>query len=63
MASQNLLYNFSKWIFDVIFSPTSSAFETYFQEPLTIENQDLQLTSLTSKINFQKYKLLKMITW
>jgi len=33
---QNVLYNFFKWISNVIFSPRSSVFETHFQEPSTL---------------------------
>jgi len=42
MASQNLLYNFFKSISNVIFLPSPSGFKAQSQEPLTLENQDLQ---------------------
>jgi len=45
-TSQNVLYNFFKWISNVFFSPSSSVFEAYFQEPSILENQDLQWTPL-----------------
>jgi len=35
----------------VIFSPRSSVFDTHFQEPSTLENQDLQWTSLHKILN------------
>jgi len=41
-AFQNLFYNFLKLILNVNFPPRSSVFEAHFQEPSTIENQDLQ---------------------
>jgi len=36
IAFQILLYNFFKWISNVIFSPRSNVFEAHFQEPSTL---------------------------
>jgi len=50
MASQNLHYKFLTRIFNVIFSPRSSVFDTHFQEPSTLKDQDLQWTPLNRNI-------------
>ncbi len=45
MVLQNLLYKFFKWTSNFIFFPPSpTVFEAHFQEPSTLENQDLQWT-------------------
>jgi len=49
--SQNLLYNFFKWISYVIFPPSSSVLEAHFQEPSTLENHDLPQTSFHKILN------------
>jgi len=46
MASQNLPYNFFKWISNVIFSPRSSVFEAHFQEPSTLWKVKIAMDTL-----------------
>jgi len=52
-ASQNLLYNFFRWISNIIFTPRSNVFEVYIQELSTIENQDLQWNPLHIILNIK----------
>jgi len=51
MASQNLLYNFFKWILSVIFSPRSSVFEAHFQEPSTLHKAKIAMVPLHKILN------------
>jgi len=46
MASQNLLYNFFKWILNVIFSLRSNVFEARFQEPSTLGKVKIAMGTL-----------------
>ncbi len=59
---ENLLYNFFKWIFKVMFSPRSSVFEAHFQEPSTLENEDLWWTPLYKILN-RKIIIIHFYNW
>jgi len=60
MASQNILYNFFKRISIVIFPPKSRVFKAHFEEPSTLENQDLQWTPWYSGVPF---KMAFLVPW
>jgi len=54
IASQNLLYNFLKWISNVIFSPRSSVYEAHFQEPSTLQKVKIAMDTPAPKILSRK---------
>jgi len=51
MASQNVLYNYFKSFFSVIFRLRSNVFEANFQEPLTLRKVNIAMGTLAQHLN------------